>query len=437
MIKVLVITYYWPPAGGPGVQRVLKFVKYFPEFDIIPVVLTISKGDYPAIDETLLEEVPGSLKVYSTKGWEPYRFFRKFTGMASNKTIPVGILAKDPGNKYRLRLANWCRLNLFIPDARRYIIRPFVSKAKEIIEKEGIDVILTSSPPHSIQLIGLKLKQELNLPWIGDFRDPWTNISYYQKVKRSKYALKKDQGLEREVVDSVDILVAVNQSIIDDYKKRFQPRETAKILNGYDESDFMDIPVRSLNDTGEHTILYYGSLMEDQVIPEFIEAISNVAEILRGRGELLKMKFIGNIHDRIKYLLREVNYKDVEFVNYKPHKDLLLEASSASMLLFIVNRVRDNRGILTGKLFEYLALGIPILGIGPVDSEAGGILRETGRGTMVDYKNIKSMEDYILRNITSKNSFDSDDTISKYSRRAQTQQLAELIHTINRSHKHK
>ena len=411
-------------------QRVLKFVKYFPEFGIHPSVLTVQNGDYPAMDDTLGAEVPESVPVYRVEGWEPYKLYRKFTGMKATESIPVGVLSGDNGQSSRTRIANWVRLNLFVPDARRFLVRPFVNKARKVIDEDKIDAILTSSPPHSMQLVGLKLKKEMDIPWIGDFRDPWIDIDYYKKVGRTRFAVRRDYESEKDVVNSLDSLVAVNQSIIDEFQSRYKPKRTAVIYNGFDEEDFFGIPRNQERTEGKFTIVYYGNLGSDRIVPEFVEAVRLCIEQNPDCGERLKIRFIGNVDERMKQLFASSSLLgNVDFVDYMPHGDLIREVASASLLLLIINRVPNNSGNLPGKLFEYLAFGTPILGLGPAEGEASEIIKKTGSGEMVNYTDTHGMARFIERLILSEpHGFKrSSDQLIPFTRRHLAQRLADII----------
>ena len=213
MKKILVITYYWPPAGGPGVQRILKFAKYLPEFGYKPIILTVKNGDYPANDYSLMKEIPDKIKVVKTKVLEPYNLYRKILGKKPETKIPVAILAQKKNLSKKEILMHWIRKNIFIPDARIAWNYHGFLKAQEIIRKDKIEMVLISSPPHSIQLIGYRLKKKFDLPLICDFRDPWTDIHYYENLNRLSLSKKIDQMFEKKVIDCCDRLITVSPAL--------------------------------------------------------------------------------------------------------------------------------------------------------------------------------------------------------------------------------
>ncbi|NQV38589.1 MAG: glycosyltransferase family 4 protein [Candidatus Marinimicrobia bacterium] len=426
MKKVLIITYYWPPAGGPGVQRVLKFVKYLPEFGIQPIVLTTAEGDYPAIDNSLENEIPDSVKVFYACGWEPYKLYRKFTNQMSDEKIPVAILADNENISFRKRFANWIRLNLFLPDARRFLIKPFVKKGIEIIKNENIDLIITSSPPHSFQIIGKKLKERTKLPWVADFRDPWTKIFYYQNQKRLKVAEIIDNYYERKILASTDILITVSNSFLNQFTTSKAPAIASVIYNGFDEDDFSFLEEKMTIKSDTYTIMYYGNMMNNQVCKGFIQAFKNAIDRYKNHINI-SLNIIGVIHHEFKSIVNKYNVQsNVKYFDYLDHSKLLKKASEANLLLLIINKVPDNLGILPGKLFEYLGYGLPIIGIGPTISDAAKILNETESGKMFDYKDIQGMERYISNKISNKQ-ISLNRNVANYSRRNQTKRLAQLI----------
>ncbi len=212
MKKVLIITYYWPPAGGPGVQRVLKFVKYLPAFGWEPIILTVENGEYPAIDESLISEIPPNLKIYKTNSFEPFNIYKNITGQKGN--IPTHVLSKSENESLIQKFSKWIRANVFIPDARVGWSQSIVKEGEKIFEIEKPDLIFSSSPPHSLQIGAMKLAKKVNSKWITDLRDPWTDGFWQKDLKRTKYALKKDSKFELKVLQNADSVITVSDSIV-------------------------------------------------------------------------------------------------------------------------------------------------------------------------------------------------------------------------------
>ncbi|MDW8274577.1 MAG: glycosyltransferase, partial [Chitinophagales bacterium] len=232
MQKVLLLTYYWPPAGGVAVQRWLKFCKYLPEHGWIPHVITVKDGSYPYIDTSLEREVPPEVNLYRTHALEPFAIYNFFRGN-EGKQLPTAFLDSSARKTFFQKVAEWVRANFFIPDARLGWI-PFAQRAAaSIIRSENIKVVITTGPPHSTHLAGLWLKKRFEIKWVADFRDPWTNIFTNQYLPRSAYAQRKDERLESMVLSKADIITVIGPSM----KKEFEgkAKKVEVIWNGYDD----------------------------------------------------------------------------------------------------------------------------------------------------------------------------------------------------------
>ena len=214
MRKVLIIAYYWPPAGGAGVQRVLKFAKYLPQFGWEPVILTVETPDSPIEDYSLLEDIPPNTKVYKTKALEPFNFYKKVTGRKKEEKISSDILVDNSRSSFVEKLSKWIRLNLFIPDAKIGWIPYAVKNGLKIINDENIDLIFSSSPPHTIQKIGKKLSKKSKLKWVADFRDPWMEIVHYQNVRRNFITKYIDSKLEKSILKTADGITTISKEIV-------------------------------------------------------------------------------------------------------------------------------------------------------------------------------------------------------------------------------
>ncbi|MEQ9581517.1 MAG: glycosyltransferase, partial [Arenibacter sp.] len=233
MQKVLIITYYWPPAGGPGVQRWLKFVKYLRDFDIEPIVYIPENPNYPIVDESLTQEIPAGIKVYKKPIYEPYGFARIFSKKKTKK-ISAGIInSKNQSVVEKVML--WIRGNLFIPDARKFWIKPSVDFLQAVIAQEKIGTVITTGPPHSLHLIGLELKKRTQIRWVTDFRDPWTSIGYHKKLKLTKASQEKHKQLEHLVLNEADKIIVTSNTTRQEFSHITQKPITV-ITNGYDTS---------------------------------------------------------------------------------------------------------------------------------------------------------------------------------------------------------
>lgn len=421
MKKVLIITYYWPPAGGPGVQRVLKFAKYLPQFGWEPIILTVENGDYPATDTSLIDEIPENIKIYKTKTLEPFSLFKFFSGQRKEDRIPTFILNKNEKDSFFTKLSKWIRANFFIPDARIGWKFFAVKKGLEIIKNENIDLIFSSSPPQTVQLIGLELKKRTNLPWVADFRDPWTDAFWIKDLKRTSWAIKKDALLEKKVLNNADQVISVSKSLVNLFKLK-NNNNYHIIPNGYDEFDFVN---KSYTKSEKLTILYVGYADITQYSAKFFEAISNLST---DELNCISIEFYGKLHTTIIEKIKLLKLNNViNFFNYIPHNEAIIKIINADVLLLFIPNIINNEGILTGKLFEYLASENYILGFGPSKGDAAQIIRECNSGKMFDYDtNVLSELKFLINEKINNRRIISpiQEQIALYSREKLTEQLA-------------
>ncbi len=429
MNRILYLSYYWPPSGGPGVQRALKFVKYFSEFNVDPYLVTVNekKASYPLLDESLVDEIPDSIRVHKTNSFEPLALYKKLN---KQKEIPYsGFVNMDKTTLFQ-KVSRFIRGNFFIPDARIGWKSYAVKRCMKLIEQEDFKAIVTSSPPHSTQLAGLKIKQKTGLPWIADLRDPWTDIYYYNDFYHLPFVKKHDASLERKVLENADVIVVVSESI----KKLFlsksdqiNPKKIHVIPNGFDEADFIsDGNPRS----DEFVITYMGTLADQYPIDEFISALAKTIKI--NEGVKIKWKIIGKVSENILEKIKKNSLsKYVDYVGYKQHKEAVSTLLASDVLLLVIPDIDNNSGILTGKLFEYLAAQKPIILIGPRNGDAAKIIAECKAGRNFDYIEGMPIYAYITELITkwkrSKKLNLQGKTYKKYSRRELTKVFAQII----------
>jgi glycosyltransferase involved in cell wall biosynthesis len=430
-LKVLVITYYWPPSGGAGVQRTLKFTRYLPSFGIEPVVLTVDPAiaSYPQLDVSLTKEVSAGLKVVTTNSFEPLSILSKVAG---KDKVPYGGFANVKQETFFQKSLRWIRGNFFIPDARVGWVKYAVAAAEKIISEENISCVYISSPPHSSQLIGLALKKKFpTLKWIADLRDPWTKIYYYKELLHTSFAAKKDFSFERKVLEQCDAAIVVSASIRRDFAGAHPQIDAKKIHvlpNGFDEADFE----KSYGSDQSKFIITYVGTIADSYKPEvFFAALKKF--IAANKSSEILFRFIGSATPAIRNLVTASGLEsNCEWVSYVPHERAIEYMKQSSLLLLIIPDVAGADGILTGKLFEYIGSGKPVLGIGPVKGDAAVILDscEAGRffargeeENIVAYLN----STYLLFKSTDREQLHGAATRSKYSRRVLTEQLAEMI----------
>ncbi len=420
MKKVLVIVYYWPPSGGAGVQRWLKFVKYLPQFDWQPTVITTSNGDYPAIDESLLKEVPEDIKVIRTKT----PTFGKWFSKAGEQSAPYGSLETSEEDSFFRRFAIWCRLNLTVPDARVVWNKYALQAAFEEMRKFKYDLIITSGPPHSTHLIGRKLKNIFNVKWLVDFRDPWTKIDYLEKVNRFALTKKIDEKLEQKIINQCDRIISINKSILKGLKAI---NKGIIIPNGFDPADFTEIEKKK---TKKFQINYFGNITAERDPSIVLKAVNQIYSQFPD----IQINIWGNVSDEVKADLISLDEnKFVKFHNYIPHDKMMRRMVNSSLLLLLINNVPNNLGILTGKIYEYLGAKVPVLGVGPIEGEAAKILNETRSGKMCDYSDQKAISEFISWQYSMWKKDEkptASGEIDQYDRVHLTQKLAEVLESL-------
>lgn len=422
MKKVLIITYYWPPAGGPGVQRVLKFAKYLPQYGWEPIVLTVDQGEYPAIDKSLLNEISQSLKVYKTRSFEPFSFYKKLSGKKGN--LPTHILSSSKDENLIDRIAKWIRTNLFLPDARIGWYFQLVKKGKEIIKKENIDLIFSSSPPHSLQLATKKLAALTGKKWVADFRDPWTDGFWQKYLPRTKLAVDYDLKLERSVLENADHIITVSEGFKELFSRKVT-KDITVITNGYDIADFQNIQRKS-ND--KFIMTYTGSLRTSQIPINFFRALQELKK--EKKIDKLRLQFIGTQHPELNRLLMNYNLKDItELKEYVQHNALMEYVLNSTVLLLLIPNTKDNKGIIPAKLFEYIGSKNYVLSFGPMQSDVGQIINKYKCGSIHTFEDDPKNTILELYNkwIKCDSLFVSDETINEFTRENLTKKLSQIL----------
>ena len=454
MKKVLIISYYFPPSGGPGVQRVLKFVKYLPEFGWEPVVLTVKDGDFPARDESLIKEIPANIKVYRTHIFEPYDYYRKLTGKSKKDAIDVDNINKESKTRFSDRIAEFIRATFFIPDARRFWRKYAVREGKKIIDIEKPDLIFSSSPPYTCALIAMDLKKYYKrkygkpVKWIADFRDAWTD--YLTTPKRWFIPSAIDKRYERCVLDNSDAVTMVANGIKYDFDKKYpeisEKTKYSLIRNGYDSDDYKNIlPSVAPPDGGrlslhdKLTIVYTGS-MYGKRNPYYL--LDNVSELVKaGKVDINKLRFIfvGRMGGDIKnYIANSPLAGSIETIPYVTHSESINFLMIADAMLLLIDEDKYSKMILSGKVFEYLGAsqitGKPIFAIAG-EGEAKDLIEETKAGFVIPHNNPSILQENFLKlyngffnNI---NTFSVDlEAIKKYDRRLLSEKLANLFNGL-------
>ncbi len=422
MKKVLVIVYYWPPSGGAGVQRWLKFVKYLPEYGWLPTVITTTNGDYPAIDESLCKEVPTGIKIIRTKTPTFGKLFKKING--KNSDVPYGSLESSSKDPLLKKLSFWFRLNLVVPDARKVWNKYAYRAASKELLTNKYDAVVTSGPPHSTHLVGLKLKKKYNIKWIADFRDPWTKIDYLDEYNRWKIIQTIDEKYEKKVYDLCNRFIYSNPLIIKNFKKS---TKTYFLPNGFDKDDFKIL--KTVKNLDKFEINYFGIISIERNPLSVLKSVNKIFEEKNNRN--IRINIWGNIHQSVKdILISNDKYNIVNIHSYIPHKEMVEYLVNSNLLLVVVNKIKSKKGVFPGKIFEYLGSGVEILGIGPEDGDAAKILKETKCGKMFDYDKVDDIANFIetkYQEWKEGKIFSPSIEIEKYSKINQTKQLADIL----------
>ncbi|MGB0897265.1 MAG: glycosyltransferase [Flavobacteriaceae bacterium] len=428
--RVLIITYYWPPSGGAGVQRWLKHAKYLPEFDWEPIIFTAADAHYPVLDESLQKDIAPNLTVLKGEIWEPYEWYKRAVGMKKGEKVQPGFIDEKKKPTFIEDLAIWIRGNFFIPDARKFWIKPSVKYLTTYIKENKIDLVVSTGPPHTTHIIARNVKRKINIKWIADFRDPWTKIDFYHHLKLSKWADRQHRAMEQSVLLEADDIVAAGWG----YAKGLETLGAKKvkvITNGYDESDFQ---LEKVSLTKKFTLSHIGSLNKDRNPQQLWKALQELCQEYESFKQNLEIRLIGKTD--IKAL------EDIEMaglannlnkIAYIPHQEVINHTSTSQVLLLIINRIPTASAMLPGKVFEYLAAQRPIISIGPSRGDAAKIIRNANAGVTIDFEDTTKMKSVILdyfQRYQNKKLDLKDSDIAAYSRRNLAQQMSNIFNNV-------
>ncbi len=424
--KVLIVTYYWPPAGGPGVQRWLKFVKYLPEFGIDPIIYCPENPNYPIIDESLVAEIPEGITILKRPIKEPYGIAGMFSKKAT-KTISSGVIPKEKKQSLVEKLMLYVRGNFFIPDARKNWIKPSVAYLGDYLKDHSIDTVITTGPPHSMHIIGLHLKNQLSVKWITDFRDPWTTIGYHKRLKLSKSSQAKHIALETQVLNTADQIIVTSKHTRNEFQKKTQQPITV-ITNGYDNHSL------SIEKKDEKfTLSHIGSLLSERNPMVLWEVLSELIKENKVFADAFQLNLIGVVSDQVLETIYEFGLKEhVNLIGYVSHDDAIRYQMQSRLLLLVEIDSQDTKAIIPGKLFEYLVSETPIIAIGPEDSDVEQIMKSTNTGSYFYYYHKQTLKAQLIAYFEAfqKNELRVNAVgLKPYSRKALTHKLSALIGT--------
>lgn len=444
MKRVLIITYYWPPTGGSGVQRWVKFAKYLPEEGWQPVIYTPENPEQLAVDTSLSAEIPAEVEVLKTHIVEPYELYKKFLRKSGHSKEVVEVNPVNAQNKsLAQKVAMWVRGNFFRPDPRCLWIRPSVKFLKKYLKEHPVDLIVSTGPPQSMHLIGRKLARETGLPWIADFRDPWTKIFYFKHLSMTRLTERWHKKMEKKVLDEASVVVAVSPLVQQEFQAMTQtPVEL--ITNGFDECDFRsesteddcNVRLASGGPDRDFVITHTGLFAADGNPTMLWKVLAEKCSHNEAFAKALKIRFVGKTDDAILESLRSEGLEShLTDLGYQPHAVAVEEQRNASLLILPLRKEPEYKAVLPGKLFEYLASWRPVLGIGQPDGAMSMILNTTKTGVVLDWEDKTSLDRYIElcwhNHLKGKLTVEDAD-ISQFTRRNLTRRMAQLFDSIRK-----
>ena len=422
--KVLIITYYWPPAGGPGVQRWLNFVKYLPENNIEPIVFCPENPNYPIIDKSLEDDIPQNIKIIKQPIFEPYRFANLFS-KSSTKSLSSGLIPKQKKQSFIQKLLLYIRGNFFIPDSRKYWVKPSVKFLKTYLNDNEIDTIITTGPPHSLHLIGFELKKLTDVNWITDFRDPWTTIGYHKNLKLTKSSKEKHVKLEHKILDNCDAIITTSFHTKNEFLSKTNTPITV-ITNGFD-----DVEIDSVKKDVYFSLSHIGSLLSERNPIILWEVLSELIDENSDFEKSFRLNLAGVVSEDIINTLTDFDLtKNTNILGYISHHEALTLQRQSQLLLLIEIDSEDTKAIIPGKLFEYLNAKTPIFALGPKDTDVLNIVQETKSGYYFTYDDKQFLKQKIVElfELFRIGKLESTTTnISQFSRQNLTSKLAEVI----------
>ena len=422
--KALIITYYWPPAGGPGVQRWLKFVKYLPEFGIQPIVYCPENPNYPIVDESLVNEIPKNITILKLPIKEPYGLANIFSKGRAKK-ISTGVIPKARKQSFIEIVMLYVRGNYFIPDARKNWVKPSVEFLSNYIKEQQIETIITTGPPHSLHLIGLHLREKLNIKWLVDFRDPWTTIGYHKDLKLTASSKAKHLSLESTVLNSADEIIVTSNHTKNEFKtKTKQP--ISVITNGYDSH-----AIRVEAKDEKFTLSHIGSLLSERNPKILWETLSELIVENEAFSKSFQLNLVGIVSEDVIESIHQSGLKNhVNVVGYINHDEAIRFQMKSQLLLLIEIDSEDTKAIIPGKVFEYLISETPILAMGPHEADVEQIIKSTNTGTYFNYNQKSELKSQLLdyfMTYQNGNLRVNAMGLQPYSRKALTEKLSKII----------
>jgi len=417
--------------GGGGVQRWLKMTKYLRAYGWEPIICTTKNGEASVLDEGMLKEIPDGIETLRVPIWEPFSIYKRLTKKKKDEKLVLGMDQNSTGNSFMHNLSVWVRGNLFIPDARKFWIKPTSKFLINYLKENKVDAIISTGPPHSTHMIAMKVVAKTKIPWLSDFRDPWTNIDFYHKLKLTKWGNRKHKRMEQQVLKKANQIITVSWSWAEDFH-RISDRMPMVITNGFDPADFLNLEDVILDD--KFTITHAGSLNEDRNPYSLWPVLKELCEEEEGFRADLQIKFIGQVALKsVEAIDKNDLNSNFNMIDHLPHEKVITEIIKSQVLLLPLNDTPNIDGVVPGKLYEYIGAQRPILCIGKSDGDAAKILNETEAGIVCNFNDTKSLKKGVKEyyqhyknnslTVNSKN-------YEKYSRRLLAGQISEELNKI-------
>lgn len=423
--RVLIITYYWPPSAGSGVQRWLKFAKYLPEFGWDPVIFTPENPDFELKDETLLSEISAQTEVLKFPIWEPYNLFRKLKREKAGDTSKV--LEKSKRSLMD-KFGIWLRANAIIPDPRVFWVKPSVNFLLDLVNSGQFQAIITTGPPHSLHLIGLQLHQKHKIPWLADFRDPWSKWEFLDTLPMTSWARRKHEKLEKKVLSKATAISTISP-IFQSEMEALSNRKVDLLTNGFDEDDLPDDWTKRIPSSSSFEIVYTGVIDAIRNPIPFLEAMKSSLAHIKGN---VMLRFVGKVSDGVKTYIQADDWLSahVKLEGYVSHEKVFDFYGQAHLLLLILTDTKNAKGNIPGKLFEYMATGKPIIALGDPDGDAAGILQKANAGKVYAHSDMEGIRKF-LRDFEPEVNHRPSPEIQQYSRKNLTKQLSLILDRIS------
>jgi glycosyltransferase involved in cell wall biosynthesis len=388
--RVLIISYYWPPAGGISIIRPLKLAKYLGDSGWEPVICTAQNPHYPFQDDNAFVDIPEGIEIIKVPIVEPYEIYKRLTGQ-KQKSALADVIQNAPKRSFLHKLSIWVRGNFFIPDARCLWVKPVVKQLSAYLKDNPVDAIITTGPPHSVNRIGYLLKKKFNLPWIADFQDPWTQVDYYQHFKISSWAHKRHRKMENQVFDNADLITIVSDSWKIDLKK-IGAKDVEVIPLGYDPDDFTN----SVDLDSYFTISHLGLLGQDRNPSSFLKVVKDLCTEDQSFAEQFRLQLVGKVNVELQNQITDLKLEEQVIYRGQVNRMEALKMMQAShLLLLLLNKAGNVSGRIPGKVFEYIGAKRPILSLGPEGTDIGRMLHQSNSGEQIDYENQPALKEYL------------------------------------------